>query len=523
MAFDWKVFAANFLDQAATGVQQNRIDAKEYEDKMEAQVERNKVLRAKRESTARQAAQFGKRARALGADDAMIQMAMSSGVNEIGQFYQKLEQLHQQMGLAPGEKLSRQDIQAAVSMPDLPAVKTDLVDFAMQTYGAKLPEGAVEAPKGETSFLQGLVGAGYKDRIKREMAEDTSYGGMSALELSQLASMEDYNTLLEGAYVTYQDPKIMDAEVALEFNDGLIDEIAKYKSDYEQELTRLRASTMKLLKDKGIEGPEALEQVQDVINAKILKHVEPYIMAHTSMYKDSFFRNTLTKRALVNAFGEEYYQDLMEEYGYGQEELPDGEMPMNTKSNLVSEAEAQKSLDDPDSALAPRIPEDTSMQKPNTVSDMDERDGITPAAPLDDTGKASIEKALSGRLVFSDDEDKYSDRYTREQWKEMSRQQRRELGLPESAVGGLNFYFRDDLDELLEEPRANLEIVKNSNSQTFKVRIKGRGTYTVTREQLDQIPEGYFTGSSPAIIISEYEEGEKPAKKITSNVLKRLR
>jgi hypothetical protein len=40
MAFDWKVFAANFLDQAATGIEQNRIDAKEYEDKMEAQVAR---------------------------------------------------------------------------------------------------------------------------------------------------------------------------------------------------------------------------------------------------------------------------------------------------------------------------------------------------------------------------------------------------------------------------------------------------------------------------------------------------
>lgn len=512
MAFDWKVFAANFLDQAATGIEQNRIDAKEYEDKMEAQVERNKVLRAKREATARQAAQFGKRAKALGADDAMVQMAMSSGVNEIGQFYQKLEQLHQQMGLASGEKLSRQDIQAAVSMPDLPAVKTDLVDFAMQTYGANLPEGAVEAPEGETSFLQGLVGAGYKDRIKREMAEDTSYGGMSALELSQLASMEDYNTLLEGAYVTYQDPKIMDAEVALEFNDGLIDEIAKYKSDYEQELTRLRASTMKLLKDKGIEGPEALEQVQDVINAKILKHVEPYIMAHTSMYKDSFFRNTLTKRALVNAFGEEYYQDLMEEYGYGQEELPDGEMPMTPKP----EGEV-------DLSMAPRLPEDTSMEKPNTASAEDEALGITPAAPLTDDAKGIIENALGQKMIFSEDEDKYTDRYTKEQWKKMTRKQRRDRGLPESPVGGLNFYFRDDLDELLAAPKANLEIVKNSNSQTFKVRIKGRGTYTVTREQLDQIPEGYFTGSSPAIIISEYEEGEKPANKITSNVLKRLR
>jgi len=486
MAFDWKIFAANFLGQAAEGLEENRQDAKAYQEKQDALVERNQVLRARRESTAKQAAQFGKRAKALGATDAMVQTAMSSGVNEI-----------------PGEKLSTQDIQAAVSMPELAPVNVSMIDFAMQTYGAALPKGAVKA--------------------KREMAEDKSYGGMSALEISQLASMQDYNEILEGAYVTYQDPKIMDAEVALEFNDGLIDEISKYKKDNEQELSRLRAAAIKKLKDSGVADEEAVKQAQEVVNAKILQHVEPYVMAHTSLYKDSFFKSPLTKRALTNAFGASYYQDLMEEYGYGQEDLPDGEMPMNTKSNLVSEAEAQKSLDDPDSALAPRIPEGTSMEKPNTVSTEDEELGITPAAPLTDEAKTILDNALGQKLMFRDKDKKYNDRYTRQQWSDMTPNQREARGMPRSDIKGLNFYFRDELDELLEAPKANLEIVKNSNSQTFKVRIKGRGTYTVTRQQIDQIPEGYFTGSSPAIIISEYEEGEKPAKKITSNVLKRLR
>jgi len=236
MAFDWKIFAANFLGQAAEGLEENRQDAKAYQEKQDALVERNQVLRARRESTAKQAAQFGKRAKALGATDAMVQTAMSSGVNEIGAFYQKLEELAQQQNLRPGEKLSTQDIQAAVSMPELAPVNVSMIDFAMQTYGAALPKGAVKAPEGEGSMIGNLFGFGYKDRIKREMAEDKSYGGMSALEISQLASMQDYNEILEGAYVTYQDPKIMDAEVALEFNDGLIDEISKYKKDNEQEL-----------------------------------------------------------------------------------------------------------------------------------------------------------------------------------------------------------------------------------------------------------------------------------------------
>jgi len=135
MAFDWKIFAANFLGQAAEGLEENRQDAKAYQEKQDALVERNQVLRARRES----------RAKALGATDAMVQTAMSSGVNEIGAFYQKLEELAQQQNLRPGEKLSTQDIQAAVSMPELAPVNVSMIDFAMQTYGAALPKGAVKA------------------------------------------------------------------------------------------------------------------------------------------------------------------------------------------------------------------------------------------------------------------------------------------------------------------------------------------------------------------------------------------
>ncbi len=525
MAFDWKIFAANFLGQAAEGLEQNRADAKAYQEKQDALVERNQVLRAKRKSTAKQAAQFGKRAKALGATDAMVQTAMSSGVNEIGAFYQKLEELAQQQNLRPGEKLSTQDIQAGVSMPELAPVDMSMIDFAMQTYGAALPEGAVKAPEGEGSMIGNLFGFGYKDRIKREMAEDTSYGGMSALEISQLASMQDYNEILEGAYVTYQDPKIMGADEGLEFTTGLLDYVGTWVKDNEDEMRSVRSQAAKTAKELDLEGVEFNNFVKAAEQGVKQEAAEPYITTYLELYKGSFFDSRVAVDALRNMMGDEYVAEMRELYSVRdreEEQLPDGQLPMNTKSDLVSEAEAKQSLDDPDSALAPFV-KDSSMQKPNTVSDMDERDGITPAAPLDDTGKATIEKALSGKLIFRDDEDKYTDRYTREQWKEMSRNQREERGLPVSALGGTNFYFRDDLEKFLEEPRANLEIIKNSTSPTFKVRIKGRGTFTVTREQLDAIPQGYFTGSSPAIIVSEYEEGEKPAKKITSTVLKRLR
>lgn len=516
MAFDWKIFAANFLGQAAEGLEENRQDAKAYQEKQDALIERNQVLRARRESTAKQAAQFGKRAKALGATDAMVQTAMSSGVNEIGSFYQKLEELAQQQGLRPGEKLSTQDIQAAVSMPELAPVDMSMIDFAMQTYGAALPEGAVKAPEGEGSMIGNLFGFGYKDRIKREMAEDKSYGGMSALEISQLASMQDYNEILEGAYVTYQDPKIMGPEEGLDFAEGLLDYVSTWTKDNEDEIRSVRAQAAKTAREAGLEGAEFNSFVKAAEDGAKQEAAELYITTYLDLYKGSFFDSRVAVQSLERMMGAEYVAEMRELYAVRdreEEQLPDGQLPMNTKSDLVSAAEANIALEDPDSALPPEI-------KPTAEED---GDGILKAAPLTDEEKDIIQNALGQKLMLREDEDKYTESYTREQWNGMTRKQRRERGLPESPIAGANFYFRDELDELLEAPRANLDIVRSSTSQTFKVKIKGRGTFTVTREQLDAIPEGYFTGSSPAIIVSEYEEGEKPAKKITSNVLKRLR
>lgn len=502
MAFDWKIFAANFLGQAAEGLEENRQDAKAYKEKQDALVERNQVLRARRESTAKQAAQFGKRAKALGATDAMVQTAMSSGVNEIGAFYQKLEELAQQQGLRPGEKLSTQDIQAAVSMPELAPVDMSMIDFAMQTYGAALPEGAVKAPEDEGSMIGNLFGFGYKDRIKREMAEDKSYGGMSALEISQLASMQDYNEILEGAYVTYQDPRIMGPDEGLEFTTGLLDYVSSWMDDNEDQIRAIRSQAAKTAREMGLEGTEFNAFVRAAEQGAKQEAAEPYITTYLELYKGSFFDSRVAEDALRKMMGDEYVAEMRELYSVREEATEEPVVQPDTTQVVTSEPEVT-----PEPEITPE----------------EDDDGIVKAVPLTDEEKDIIQNALGQKLMLREDEDKYTESYTREQWNGMTRKQRRERGLPESPIAGANFYFRDELDELLEAPRANLDIVRNSTSQTFKVRIKGRGTFTVTREQLDAIPEGYFTGSSPAIIVSEYEEGEKPAKKITSNVLKRLR
>ena len=63
--------------------------------------------------------------------------------------------------------------------------------------------------------------------------------------------------------------------------------------------------------------------------------------------------------------------------------------------------------------------------------------------------------------------------------------------------------------------------MRQMDQDTYKIKIKGRGTYHVTKEQLESMTRGAFIAGEPAIEIMEYKEGEKKAKNITSNILKR--
>lgn len=76
---------------------------------------------------------------------------------------------------------------------------------------------------------------------------------------------------------------------------------------------------------------------------------------------------------------------------------------------------------------------------------------------------------------------------------------------------------------MLEKPLTNLNIKRNlDRDKEYKIKIKGRGAFTVTGDQLSTMDDAAFTMPyKPAIEIYEYEEGDKKAKKITQRILER--
>ena len=514
MAFDWKAFGAAFLEGQTQAMQERRSEAKDYEERQRQLVEQNNVLRAQREARARQAAQLGRNAMALmdpgipqAQREAMVANAMATGPAGIQDFYNQLQAASSQRGM--GSTLSMDDIQAVVQMPaNLPPVNMSLVDYAMQTYGARLPEGAAATPTTtDRSVVAKLFGFGAREAAEKRLAEDVSYGGMSIREINQLASLSDYSSMYDNAWMTFSERPFITPEVSLDFATTFNETLSDYKTSDEAE-QYARDLRMKFLED----NPDASINEQNTyvstrLDAWALYKAQPIVLSMLDTYGPAIFDNRIMADVIRNSYGLEEFNSLRESVGLepvGLAAEEDQKMPSEEGETLGEDITPEKI--------------DSALLDENAV--VPEDDEFKPATPLSEEGKAIVEDALKGFAIFRDAEGKYTDLYTREQWDSMTRKQRRERGLPETAIGGMNFYFRDDIEEYVREPMANLNIVNNPVDAEYRITIKGRvGAYNVTKDQLALIPEQYLTGASPTVTIRPYEEGEDRGRSISDSRL----
>lgn len=527
MAFDWQAFATAFLEGQTRDIRERKGEAKEYEERQRELAEQNNVLRARREATARQAAQLGQNAMALmdpgipqATKEAMVANAMASGPAGIQTFYNQLQAAANQRGA--GRTLSIDDVNAVVQMPaNLPPVNMNLVDFAMQTYGARLPAGAVTVPEQQDrSLVADIFGFGAKEDVQRKLATETSYGGMTIAEINQLANMSDYNALYDNAWMTLSETPYLTAEQATGFVANFTTTITSFKNSNEAETIRTDAireymdpnktpevqAKIEEFKSKNptLTGENAAreyanEQVQ--FQANLLS--EDMVLGMLYEYGPAFIDNPIVSNVLIRNFGTPYVDTWRESIGLD---------PITLEPEGKVEAEAGGRQEDV-------TPPEPTVEPLQSTEEPAAQEGKYPTAqPLDEQGRAVVEKELSGFAVFSDAEDKYTDLYTREQWQAMTRKDRRERGLPESALGAMNFYFRDDIDEMLQSSMDNLRIVRNPTEEEYRVTIRGRvGAYNVTKDQLALISESYLTGTQPVVTIRPYEEGEDKGRSISNS------
>ena len=505
MAFDWKIFAASFLDEISDEMEDRREEADKFRESQREAALRNSQLVSQRNARAQQAAQLGERALQLGASQAQVRTAMASGMTGIKEFYDKLAAVASQQGV---KRLGVDDIEAIVTMPNIPSVNENLKDmslaeFAKQTYGTKaiLPDEKTEEP----TFLASLLGYGQKQKIRKELREEPFMQGMSVAEVNQIARQQEYNSLLPGATMTFTDIDYFTADEALDFSSKLTKAMAD-AVDGDGATSYIKAK-MRAAGTDPTERAIAEEKARAFLKFKAAR---PLIEYFADKYQHGgFLDNKLVLMQIEEAVGPEFLADLMVMYGR-DDEIPEPD----------EEKEPDKKEDKTDTTLQPtiKIEETLREEEPPKESESDEEDDqFAPAPPLSEEGKAIVEQALSGQLIKG-----YTAEYTRDQWDNMSRKQRKERGLPETRLGIVGFDFKDDIDRMLEKPIRNLTIKRNLQEDTnYKIKIRGRGTFTVTKEMLESMDDAAFRGIYPAIIIEEYKKGEKQKRKLPKNLLKR--
>ena len=211
MAFNRKEFLAGFLNQVSGGMQKMREDAADYKTKQEEAFERNQSLIATRTSRADAAVALGKEALQYipeGAKSkAMVSTAIASGMTGVREFRDKLAAAHAEAGLGAGEKLSINDIEAVISMPNIPSIDQSLIDmsleqFARKSYGAT---GEARPVEDDTGVVGRLFGFGAKERVQEELREMPGMGQMSIADVNAAARMAEFNSLIPNAVMSFSE------------------------------------------------------------------------------------------------------------------------------------------------------------------------------------------------------------------------------------------------------------------------------------------------------------------------------
>ena len=308
MAFDWKMFAGSFLEQITEGIEENTEEAKRYKEQQEQAAERNAALVNQRNLRAKEAAQLGKRAMQLGASESQVRTAMSSGMQGVREFYDKLEKVANQKGM---KRLGVDDIEAIVTMPNIPDVNPrfkdmSLEDFAQQTYGARGL--AAKPPEDDVSFVGKMFGVGAKDRAKAQLAETEFADGMSIADINAAARQAEYQSLIPGATMTFLDVPYFSSEKALDFSSNLIEAM----DDAEEAGEAGIKAAIRAADEAGEDIVEA--RINATLEART-QAAENFIQAYANTYQHGgFFDNVIAAKSIIAATDKQFLRDLFDEY-----------------------------------------------------------------------------------------------------------------------------------------------------------------------------------------------------------------
>lgn len=387
MGFDWKAFAGSYLEDLSEGIDERIKEAEVYKKEQKALADRNLQMVKQRDARAQEAARIGRQAMALGATKEQVVGAMSTGMTGVTKLLDKLQTLHTQQKLLPGQQLSQEDIQLGLQIQGIDSVDPtlialDLEELARRAYGAKgkaaVSKTVTEPGEPKDSFMRELFGFAAKDRVDEKLGAKKYYGDMTISDINFLAQQGEYNSLLPNVTMNFADLKPYDNEAKYKFGTDLIEVMTDAVKAREDDIEAAGSSVAG-------GSPEKAARLKRQIQMNAAKnHIDYYAEEY---YLTGFFDDESTKKMIIQSLavpgikgsGEEALASLLEKFGI---EVPEEEKPaVDEAAEVVSKA-SEEVKDEEKKTLSPTEKEAVSTKariEENVYYQIEDEEGKTKA------------------------------------------------------------------------------------------------------------------------------------------------
>ncbi|MDB4716175.1 hypothetical protein OAF92_01260 [bacterium] len=378
MAFNSKEFQANFLNQVTDRIGEMTDEAKAFKERQIEASDRNKTLISTRTARANAAVSLGREALQYipeGArSKAIIRTAMASGMTGVSELRNKLAKAHADAGLAAGQTLSMNDVEAVINMPNIPDIDTKFIDmpleqFAKETYGATAKATKF---KDDTNIVGRLFGFGAMDKAREELGEMDAMDGMSVADINAAARLSEFNSLIPNAVMSFSQMETFTKKNGFTFVKELTEEYedAYNSSEADDAVDLAYNSYIAAQEDLGrkpgsITPAEIANQKAIARKAYAQRKAKAFIDATAVRYGGAgqgFFEQKFAMDQIAEIMGKDFVEDLMKSYKFTTEsddKDKDKEVEPKLETLEFDESDVQDEVEpigDEDLRIAPSLP-----------------------------------------------------------------------------------------------------------------------------------------------------------------------
>ena len=461
MGFDVQAFATGFLESRVKDIEKKGDEARAFEEQQRTQADRNTQTLSKRNAVVQQVVGLSNMLRDNGASERVIQAAIAAGPQEITTLANKVTEARKAAG---GGKLGASDIEALVNIPEgFSVMDTDTTDLIRKTYGLGYEGKGVTKDMPERSFMDRLRGDKQMDMARARLDREVIKDGYTAYDVNQMSAQQDYESLVPGTFITFNDIKVFRPSEDMDGFTRTINALTKAVEDtaaystLEEDIAEYKNQSSINETDQGIReaAKVKLAKARAEMDELYLSTVGTTIQDMVDTYGESFIDGAggYLKSFLSDSYVDslalgttETAEDTQTEDAFS----PTGQEPIDTPEvnvSLLPDVDMdEKLVAAPKVRLQPEVtpeggPEVTPEGGPEVVTQSEEETNpleITQYIPPNALANAAdsalgLSAAAETAQLNIDNQKTMAEAMatvTREEWDEMSRAERKEKGLP---------------------------------------------------------------------------------------------